>query len=99
MSEVILSSIPLGELVLAIQTAVKQELERNSEFETPPQPKSLLTRKETANILGISLVTLNTYTKRGIIPSYVVGNKIFYKQDEVNSSLRSRKFAINEGRD
>lgn len=48
----------------------------------------LLTRKETANILQISLPTLHSYTKQGILKSYVLGNIIRYKYDEVLSSFQ-----------
>ncbi|MFT7435696.1 MAG: putative site-specific integrase-resolvase [Psychromonas sp.] len=45
--------------------------------------KEILTRKETAKLLGINLSTLWAYTKAGKLTSYGLGNKIFYKYSEI----------------
>ncbi|MDN3689652.1 helix-turn-helix domain-containing protein [Cyclobacterium jeungdonense] len=49
--------------------------------------ETLLTRKETADKLKISLVTLNEWTKRGIIQSYLIGGRVLYKESEIDASL------------
>jgi hypothetical protein len=53
---------------------------------TPPSER-LLTRKETADKLKISLVTLNDWTKRGLIQSYLIGGRVLYKDSEIEKSL------------
>lgn len=53
----------------------------------PPKDNLLITRQETAKILGISLPTLNAYSKEGKIQSYRIGTRIRYKQSEVLESL------------
>ncbi|MCA0362536.1 MAG: helix-turn-helix domain-containing protein [Bacteroidetes bacterium] len=51
--------------------------------------KDLLTRKETAELLGINLSTLWSYTKTGKLKAYGLGNKVFYRYSEImNESLR-----------
>lgn len=47
----------------------------------------LLTRKEAADKLNISLVTLNDWTKRGMIPAYTIGGRVLYKDSELEQSL------------
>ena len=47
----------------------------------------LLTREQTAEMLSISLGTLWSWTKKSILISYRIGNKIMYKQHEVYESL------------
>ncbi|WP_304016483.1 helix-turn-helix domain-containing protein [Nonlabens dokdonensis] len=47
----------------------------------------LLTREQTAEMLSISLGTLWSWTRKGILISYRIGNKIMYKQHEVYESL------------
>ncbi|MEO9501892.1 helix-turn-helix domain-containing protein [Nonlabens ulvanivorans] len=47
----------------------------------------LLTREQTSEMLSISLGTLWSWTKKGILISYRIGNKIMYKQHEVYESL------------
>jgi len=46
-----------------------------------------LTRKETATLLKISLVTLHDWTKQGRLTSYCIGTRVRYKADEVNNAL------------
>ena len=48
---------------------------------------NLLSRKETAALLGISLPTLNDWSNKGVLKSHLIGRKVFYKLDEVNNAL------------
>jgi len=73
---------------------LKSEL---ASFRPVEQPKDnlLLTRKETAEILGISLPTLRTYSTEGRIQSYRIGSRIRYKREEVLNSvsaIQSKKY-------
>ena len=53
------------------------------------KPKTvLLTRQEVAKLLDISLPTLWTWTKKNILTSYRIGNKIRYKEHEVLEALQ-----------
>ncbi len=54
-----------------------------------------LTRDEVCDKLKISLVTLNNWTKKGLIPSYRIGRRVRYLESEVQNSLheiRSLKY-------
>ena len=57
----------------------------------PDFPKTYLTRKETAKLLQISLVTLNAWSKNGIIQSYRIGGRIRYKLTEIDEALKEVK--------
>ena len=61
-------------------------------FQPTKQPE-YLTRKEVAEILKVSLVTLSDWNKKGIIKPYRLGNLIRYKRSEIEESL----IAINRG--
>jgi excisionase family DNA binding protein len=59
-----------------------------------PKPKTkekdldrLYTREEAANYFRISLPTLNNWSKSGILISYRLGNRVYYKQSEIESAL------------
>jgi excisionase family DNA binding protein len=60
------------------------------EFINPPksQDKDLKSRKETARILNISLPTLHLFTKEGIIRAYRIGNRVLYKQEDIENALK-----------
>ena len=42
-----------------------------------------ITSKEAAKRLNISLPTLHSYSKSGIIPKYYLGNRVLYKVSEI----------------
>lgn len=50
------------------------------------------TRKETSEMLNISLPTLNNYTKNRILTGYRVGARVLYKQSEIEAALSKMKF-------
>ena len=73
-----------GLISQAVKEAIKTSLPASPN--TTPSEK-LLTRKETADKLKISLVTLNDWTKRGMIQSYLIGGRVLYKDSEIEGSL------------
>lgn len=53
-----------------------------------PEPSKFLSKKEVAELLGVTPITVFNYTQRGLLKSYKIGNsKTFYKKDEVLKSL------------
>lgn len=51
----------------------------------------LLTRKETAKRLNITLATLHEYTKSGKIIANRIGNRVLYKECDIQNALRQVK--------
>ncbi len=84
-------SFPIEQLA----TAIAEKLQPYILPKTLEQPKEeeYKTRKETAEMLNISLPTLNQYTKRRILIGYRVGVRVLYKQSEIDSALVKMKFA------
>jgi hypothetical protein len=71
----------------AVQEAIKAMPPAKAESQT----EKLLTRKETADKLKISLVTLNDWSKRGLLSSYLIGGRVLYKESEIEASLHQVK--------
>ena len=71
----------------AISNAVKVEIEKLS-LHKPEPLTEYITRKDTAGILGISLPTLNDWSKRGVIPSYRIASRVRYNREEVLNSVK-----------
>ncbi len=90
MEQLILSPIPLIELEGIFQRIVQKALAESKKDSTQSQSESedLLTRKEAANLLGVSLPTLHDYTTRSIIPAYRLGTRVRYKKGEILDCLR-----------
>ncbi len=53
--------------------------------------KDLLTRNEAKDFLNISLPTLNNWTKKGMIKSYGIGGRVYYKKNEILELLEELK--------
>ncbi|MBK6368453.1 MAG: helix-turn-helix domain-containing protein [Flavobacteriales bacterium] len=82
--QIVLSPLPLTDLVGAIARAVCSEMDTRPQAATPP-PEELLTREEAAQLLGITLPTLRDYapgTRR------LIGTRVRYKRSEVLGSLQ-----------
>ncbi len=86
-------NIPL--LKEVIRDTIKGELDEYFTLAKEPpsgsklkESKELLTRKEVASKFRISLVTLNDWSKKGILKSYRIGNRVLYKSYEIGSSLK-----------
>jgi hypothetical protein len=52
--------------------------------------KDLMTRKETAQFLNVSLVSLNIWSKKGIIQPYAIEGRVFFKKSEIESALKQK---------
>jgi excisionase family DNA binding protein len=83
----IFTNIPFEEFKTVLSQAVKTEVEKINLFKPEPEPE-FITRKEAARILGISLVTLNEWTKQGLTPAYRIGTRVRYKKEELIESLK-----------
>jgi len=69
----------------SVAAAVQSELSKITT--EPTAQKQFLTRQETAEILGISLVTLDSYVKSGFISAYRLGHKVRFKYNDVLKAL------------
>ena len=69
-----------------VSNAVQLELSKVSQTETLVQ-KQIFSRQETAEILGISLVTLDSYIKAGFIDAFRLGHRIRFKHSDILQAL------------
>ena len=51
--------------------------------DSQPKGKEVLSRKETADFFGVSLVTIHDWVKSGIIKPYKVGKRTYFKRSEL----------------
>lgn len=58
----------------------------NSAIKDLHKGEELVSRNEAKERLGIAYSTLADYTKKGILPSYRIGNRVYYKWSEVVGS-------------
>jgi excisionase family DNA binding protein len=69
------------------QTKNENEPVLNEKLLTRQRTSNIIPRIELAKLLNVTLGTLYNWTKSGKIKSYGIGGKVFYKLDEIESSL------------
>ena len=79
-----------------IKSDMRQELKELSKYFTPIDPIIWVTRKEAAELIGVSLVTIYNWTKAGVINPYKIGSRVRFKKSDIekillNSNKRASK--------
>jgi hypothetical protein len=92
MENVFLTSFSKEELQAIINESLDQKLKSRLEPSKQDEKKEkLLSRNEAAALLKITLVTLSDWSNRGIIQSYYMGGRVYYKEHEIINSLYKTK--------
>lgn len=85
-----LISLSKEDLSALIKESVSEILKDSVLLQTDVSEPKFYTRKETAKKLHISLTTLDTYTRFGILNAIKVGHRVLYKADDLNDSLTEK---------
>jgi excisionase family DNA binding protein len=91
MSQIILQGMGIPEFKKLISEVVEERLNQLPKQENQKNNKAFYSRIEVAELLKISLPTLNEWSKLGILQSYRIGTRILYKVQEVEESLSTVK--------
>ncbi|MBL4746867.1 MAG: helix-turn-helix domain-containing protein [Flavobacteriaceae bacterium] len=85
MTKIVLNNFELSDIKKVVEEVLQKQLKG---LLTPKKEElKLLTRKDTAKLLCISLPTLHDWTKTGIVKAHRIGNRVLFKQDEVWQAL------------
>ena len=83
--QIVLDVLTKDELKGIISNSIQEVIKKSSVKEK--KEEELLTRDEASNLLKINLSTLWRWTKDGKLSAYGIGNRVFYKKDELLKSL------------
>ena len=84
MDNLILSPIQRDELATEIANEVIEGIKSLLDIQNQSLPEdNYISRKDTAQLLNISLVTLSNWTKKSLLKSYKIGSRVLYKKSEV----------------
>ena len=75
---------------------IKTELEAVKKQLQPKQPNEYLTRKEVSEMLKIDLSSVHNWSKRGILIPHQIGNRVYYKLQEVENAIVKLKRGKDE---
>lgn len=87
MEQVLFTQVPIADLQGYIAQTIQRELSAILKAEPAPDPGELVTRRQAAQYLGLSLVTLHDYTQRGIVTAYRIGSRVRYRRGELSNAL------------
>jgi hypothetical protein len=87
MSTVQFISVTPEQLQNAIIEGVKLQLEDLKANFQPKEPNTYLTRSDVAKMLKIDLSSVHNWTKRGVLKSYQISGRVYYKLAEVEASI------------
>ena len=82
-----LITLSVEDLQYRIKNSVAEVLQDKLPQQTTEDGDSYLTRQQVAKQLHLSLTTLDTYTKEGLLTSYKIGHRVLYKKSDLDSSL------------
>ena len=87
MGELILHQTPLSEIKVLISEAVAEQFNK-FQPQQEKEPIKILTRVETAQMLGVTLPTLHEWTKNGTIQGTRIGTRVRYRMADVEAALK-----------
>ena len=90
MDNILLSQIPLSELINQIRLVVQSEITANQKQQLE---EKLLSPKEACKLFNpaISRPTLDSLSKQGLFTKYNLGGKVLFKYSEIINSLKTYK--------
>jgi excisionase family DNA binding protein len=80
----------ISELKNSLIPELKAQL--SAQFQ-PKEPTEYLTRSEVCKLLKIDLSSLHRWRKEGKIPSYGLGNRVYFKRSEVEQIINENKLS------
>lgn len=94
MQDLILFNTPATELKELFRDVIKEELSNLKQQQKEENlTATYLSRQQVCKLLNLSLVTVDKFTRQGILKGYRIGGRIRYKQHEVEESLTAVKDA------
>jgi hypothetical protein len=70
-----------------IVKSFKKELKELLTQSKPKPPTEWISRNNVAKMLGVSFTTLYSWNRKKILIAYSIGNRVYYKRDEVVNAL------------
>lgn len=89
MQQILFQGINVSDFKELISEVIEEKLKLIPRQELLEKKTVYLNRVEVAELLKISLPTLNNWSKSGIIQAYRIGNRVLYKPEEIDQAVKS----------
>ena len=90
MDNLILSQIPVEDLIALIKTAVREEIAAGHPTVDPFNAEKPITTKELCKYLGVTEPTILRWRKKGKIPFFCIGSAVRFRKNEVIKALEKK---------
>lgn len=75
------------QLLLEVEKRIDNKLDLLKKSFQPKEPTELMTRHEVASLLKVDISSIHNYTKKGLLTSYGLSGRVYYKRKEVESAI------------
>ncbi len=76
------------DLLKSIEKVVKKQLQDYVNIKEPEESEQWLSRNDVAKMLSVNLSTIHRWTESKKLKSYGIGNRVYYRKDEVLKALQ-----------
>jgi hypothetical protein len=91
-----LVGLTIDELKNLVGQVIKTEFDAVKKHLQPKQPNDYLSRKEVSEMLKIDISSVHNWSKRGVLKPLQIGNRIYFKLQDVENSIVQLKRSRNE---
>lgn len=92
MAQIILQGLDIDEFRQLLHETVEEKFKVLLVQSKVQSKEKYLSRTEVADLFKISLPTLHSYTKQGLITSFRIGYKVRYKESDIKDALKERNY-------
>lgn len=92
MEQILVTTLQVEDLQNLIISSLKQVLkEITDEKNRTEENEEILTTEDIQKIFKVSKVTIHKWKKKGILPYYKMGRKVYYKKSEIFGLLEVKR--------
>ncbi len=88
-----IENVSYRQLLTDIDVLVKKAI--NEKVPEPKAPDEFITRQDVADTFGVTLPTVHAWDNAGILQSYKIGTRTFYKKSEVLAAATKTKKSLS----
>jgi len=95
MKEVNLINMQISDLTEIIEAAFKKVYESQREINhNRKEEDRLLSTNDVIQLFNVSRVTIHNWKKSGLLPSFKMGNRVYFNENEVRRIIEERQSKI-----
>ena len=92
MKQVNLINMQVSDLTEIIETSLKRFFENQKDTSHDRKEKGkLLTTNDVIQLFNVSRVTIHNWKKSGLLPSFKMGNRVYFNEHEVRRIIEERQ--------